>query len=142
MYTSIMTINIIKLLLSIFLIWVSVYDIKNRKIENLVHIVIIFAAFSVTEIFIGERITGLIFCFLPAGTASFTTGKIGMGDAKLAAAFGFVLGVYRGLASLIAGLLLFVIITSVYTFMKKKKIRSYPLAPYLSAGFLLFLYLN
>lgn len=133
---------IIKLLFSIFLVWVSVYDIKNRKIENLVHIVVIFAAFSLTEIIIAERIAGLVFCFLPVGTTSFTTGKIGMGDAKLSAAFGFVLGVYQGLASLIAGLLLSLIITSIYSFLKKKKITSYPLAPYLCAGFLLFLYLN
>jgi Flp pilus assembly protein protease CpaA len=132
---------IFKIFVSIFLVWVSVHDIKHRRIENFVHIVIVCAAFFLTEISIIERAIGLIFCFIPIGFVSIATDKIGMGDAKLSAAFGFVLGVYKGLTCLILGLLLMTIISGIYLLIIRKN-KFVPIAPYLCTGFLIFIFLN
>ena len=127
--------------LLLFLIWVSVHDIRRHKIENYTHLVIIIAAFFINDLTIAERIFGCIFCLLPFLTANILSGnKIGMGDVKLMGAFGFVIGGFGGLTAAIAGLSLMLLTVGVYQKVKNQN-KAVPLAPFLCGGFALCLLL-
>ena len=60
---------------------------------------------------------------------------IGGADVKLSAACAFMLGIWKGFAGLIAGLTLGIIVNLIIQ-MRKNKVESFPLIPYLAAGFM------
>ena len=137
--------------LLLLLIWVSVHDIRTHKIENVVHVIVIIAAFFVNDLPLGQRIFGLVFCFIPFLICNIISGnKIGMGDVKLVSAFGFVLGVYGGFASAVISLTAMVLSVGSWQKLKKQdlqdlqklKDKAVPLAPFLCGGFVLILLLS
>ena len=140
-----MTAIIASFALLLLLIWVSVHDIRTHKIENVVHVLVIIAAFFVNDLPLGQRALGLAFCFIPFLICNIISGnKIGMGDVKLVSAFGFVLGVYGGFVSAVIGLTVMVLSVSAYQKLKKQdlKNKAIPLAPFLCGGFALILLLS
>jgi leader peptidase (prepilin peptidase)/N-methyltransferase len=127
--------------LFLFLIWVSVHDIRTHKIENFSHLIIIIAAFFINDLNIAERILGCVISLFPLLTANIASrNKLGMGDVKLVGAFGFVLGVYGGITAAVAGLCLMLLTAGVYQKIKKQN-KAVPLAPFLCGGFVLCLLL-
>ena len=131
--------------LLLFLIWVSIHDIRTHRIENYTHLLIVIAAFFINNLTLAERIAGCVICFIPFIIANILSGnKIGMGDVKLVGAFGFVLGVYGGLTASIAGLCLMLLTAGIYQKVKKvkKQNKAVPLAPFLCGGFALVLLLQ
>ena len=130
------------LVLFLLLVWVSVHDIRTRKIENYVHPLIMAAGFFVNNLSVTERLAGALICFVPLIIANILSKNgFGMGDVKLAGAFGFVLGAYGGLTAVITGLSLMLLTAGVYQKHKKTK-KAVPLAPFLCGGFALNLILS
>ena len=128
--------------LLLFLIWVSIHDIRTHKIENYTHLTIIMLAFFINDLTIAERIFSGLFCPLPFLTANILSGnKLGMGDVKLVTAFGFVIGAYGGLTAAITGLCLMLLTTGIKQKIKKQN-KAVPLAPYLCGGFVIILILT
>jgi len=126
--------------LLLFLTWVSVHDIKTHKIENYTHLIIVAASLFINGLTVAERVTGLVFCFTPFMVANILSGnKIGMGDVKLAGAFGFALGAYGGLTAAVAGLAVMVITAGITQKIRKQNKpaarRAIALAPFLCGGF-------
>ena len=125
--------------LFLLLVWVSVHDLKTRKIENYVHPFIMAAGFLINNLTVTERLAGAVICFVPLLIVStLSKNGFGMGDVKLAGAFGFVLGVNGGLFAVIAGLSLMLLTAGVYQLCLKIK-KAVPLAPFLCGGFALIL---
>ena len=117
----------------LILIYASLIDIKTKTIPDKVHIAIILIGI------IGAGITKLIAALIIPIPFIITTlikgNGIGGGDIKFMAANGFLLGMRGGFAGSIIGLLLAVVVNTVYYKVKKKdKGISFPLAPYLSTG--------
>lgn len=124
------------LILVITMACASVYDIKARLVDDRA-CWIIFAAGLITvspASFLGGLLAGIPF-YLGAGF-----GKNGAGDIWIAAAVGFVLGPSRT----IAGLTLFLAAYGAYIFYaaikalirKTPMVKSCPLVPFITAGFL------
>jgi Flp pilus assembly protein protease CpaA len=132
--------HIVTAALLIFLIWVSYHDLRHYEIKPFVHPVVMAMSFFVTDLTPVERLIGGAVCFLPVFTAAVITGGgIGGGDAKLLFAFGFTLGAARGTAAMLLGLI-FHVVCHIPDIAGKKKIKR-ALAPWLSAGFAVFLFL-
>lgn len=114
--------------LIIYLTGISKKDIELREISNCAPIIVIMASPFLNDIPIVERLIG--FCgigiFLLA--ANLLTNGFGMGDVKLCAAFGFLLGAIAECAALVAAL------TAAVIFAKIKKYESLPLAPFLCSA--------
>jgi len=129
----------VTLALFLLLVWVSVHDLRTRKIENYVHPFIMDAGFFINNLTVTGRLAGAVICFVPLLVANILSKNgFGMGDVKLAGAFGFVLGVNGGLFAVIAGLSLMLLTAGVYQLCLKIK-KAVPLAPFLCGGFALIL---
>ena len=124
------------IILSLAFIISSFQDIKTRECDDSIHIVILIAAF------IGADMTSLV-CNLCAAAFVFafliipvliTKKTVGGADIKIATVCTFMLGLQRGLAGLIFGLTLAVIINLIKQRENKKE--GFPLIPYLAAGFM------
>jgi leader peptidase (prepilin peptidase)/N-methyltransferase len=86
--------TVITTALFLLLVWVSVHDLRTRKIENYVHPMIMAMGFFINSLTVTERLAGAVICFVPLLIANILSKNgFGMGDVKLAGAFGFVLGV-------------------------------------------------
>jgi prepilin signal peptidase PulO-like enzyme (type II secretory pathway) len=121
--------------LFLFLIWLSAHDIKTHKIENYTHLIIAAASLFINSLTVAQRLTGLVFCFTPFVVANILSdNKIGMGDVKLAGAFGFALGAYGGLTAAAAGLAVMLLTAGTVQKIKKQN-KPIPLAPFLCGGF-------
>lgn len=78
--------------LVIYLFGISVRDIRYREILNITPLVLIMAAPFLTNIPFSDRVIGLTAVFIPLLLVNLLTNGFGMGDVKLCAAFGFMLG--------------------------------------------------
>ena len=114
--------------LIIYFFRISVRDIKCRKISNCAPVILIMAAPFVSVIPLSQRIIGLVAIFIPMFAVNILTNGFGMGDVKLCAAFGFVLGTFAGYAALALALSAAVIAGKI----TNKK--SLPLAPFICAS--------
>lgn len=78
--------------LVIYLFGISVRDVKYREISNGAPVILIMASPFLTVISFSDRMIGLIAVFIPLLLVNLLTNGFGMGDVKLCAAFGFMLG--------------------------------------------------
>ncbi len=125
------------LLLNIFL-FASVCDIKERKVEDYVPIMLLIIGFinvSPTVLFSRAMAFAISFALMFI-IAIISNNKIGGADVKFIPACFFILGAAKGLFGLITGLFLAIIGTLIRNKVKKSEDKTLPLIPYLSAGFL------
>jgi leader peptidase (prepilin peptidase)/N-methyltransferase len=107
----------------------SVEDIRSRTIPDEICIVICLTGLiGFSPVKLWGLLLGLPFLI----SALIYNGGIGGGDVKLAAASGLVLGFPNGVLGVGIGFSLLL----AYHFMRKKPKKSYPLAPFLSLGFM------
>ena len=122
------------------LIFASVCDIKERRVEDFVSIMILLIGLvnvQNTEVIFGRTMAFAIAFIFMLAAAIISGNKIGGADVKFIPACIFVLGAGRGIFGLITGLLFAVIGTLVRNKIKKSEDKTLPLIPYLSAGFLI-----
>lgn len=125
------------LILGIFL-FASVCDIKERKVEDYVPIMLMLIGFinvSPTVLFSRAMAFAISFALIFV-IAIISNNKIGGADVKFIPACFFVLGAGRGAFGLILGLLFAEIGTLIRNKIRKSEDKTLPLIPYLSAGFL------
>lgn len=120
------------------LLYASLCDVQTRRVRDTVSVMIFISGFislSLSEVF-----THFIGAFLVGGImfvcAMFSKNRLGGADVKITAASVFVLGMWNGIAGLVIGLILSVIVTPIINRKKKLKEMSLPLVPYLSIGFM------
>lgn len=106
----------------------SAEDIRSRTIPDQIS-VLIFVTGLIQ--FSPARLLGLLLGLPFIVPAIICGGKIGGGDIKLTVASGFVLGLPAGTVGLIIGLSLLL----AYHLLRKASEQAYPLAPFLSLGF-------
>ncbi|MCM1365461.1 MAG: A24 family peptidase [Faecalibacterium sp.] len=126
------------LILAVFL-FSSVCDIKERKVEDYVPIMLLLIGLiniSPTILF-NRAMTFAISFALMFVIAVISNNKIGGADVKFIAANTFVLGMSRGVLGLIIGLILSVVGTAIRNKRTKTNDKTLPLIPYLSAGYLI-----
>ncbi len=114
--------------LIIYFSGISIQDIKRREISNSAPIILIMASPFITDIPLVESILGLIAVFVPLFIANITTNGFGMGDVKLCAAFGFVLGALAEYAAIALALSAAIFVGKI----TNKK--SLPLAPFICSA--------
>jgi len=116
------------------LLVISFHDIKTRTIPDCFNGLV---ALTMLVCFNPFHIFGLLTA-LPFLIAAICTGGMGGGDIKLMAACGMVLGFSYGMLAEVIGLFLLLCYYAVYylvrTIRKKGIEKSFPLAPFLSAG--------
>lgn len=126
------------ILFCLILLYCSYSDIKTREVSNYLSVMIVLTAF------IGREITDMPLMLLATVLITLPMllivilckGKaIGGADVKLSAACAFLLGITKGYAGLIVGLM-FGIIINIVIQMKENKAEGFPLVPYLAAGFM------
>lgn len=125
------------LLFGVFL-FASVCDIKERKVEDYVPIMLILIGFiniSPTVLFSRAMAFAISFALMFV-IAVISNNKIGGADVKFVPACFFILGATKGIFGLIIGLLFAVIGTLIRNKVKKSNDKTLPLIPYISAGFL------
>ena len=123
----------------------SISDIRTREVDNYLSVMVIITAFiGICRGDLLSMITGALLVPLPLLiTAIIKPGKMGGADIKLMAASAFLLGVTKGMAAMIAGLVLAVVCTLLVRLIRKKNVKdSLPLIPYLSAGCFLAYLIN
>lgn len=120
------------------LLYASLCDIQTRRVKDVVSVMIFISGFI--SISLSEMLTHTIGAFLVGGImfvcALFSKNRLGGADVKITAASVFVLGMWNGIAGLVIGLILSVIVTPIINRKKKLKEMSLPLVPYLSIGFM------
>ncbi len=125
-------------LLCLVLVYCSFSDLKSREVDDYLHLMVLLTAFIGVEIAqiptmllsaILLTIPTMMVCILCKGRT------IGGADIKLTAACGFLLGLWKGSFGLTLGLLLGIIVNFLIQ-LKKDKVESFPLVPYLAAGFM------
>jgi len=122
----------------LILVFSSYSDIKTRESDDYLAVMIALTAF------IGIKVSDIPAMFLSAVLITLPMllivivckGKaVGGADVKLSAACAFLLGVTKGFAGLIAGLTIGIIVNLIIQ-TRKNKAESFPLIPYLAAGFM------
>ncbi len=104
-------------------------DLKYQKVFTHIHIALLLVGmFNVNVL----SVIGYITAFLPFLIVALK-GGIGGGDVKFAGMCGFVMQGINGLAGLILGLLIALLIVPIIQKIKHKK-EPFPLIPYLSIG--------
>lgn len=111
--------------LVIYFSGISAQDIKYRKISNCAPIILMMSAPFVCEISFSQQIIGLAAVFIPLFAINVITDGFGMGDVKLCAAFGFVIGAFAEYVALALALTTAIIIGKI------TNIKSLPLAPFI-----------
>ena len=104
-------------LFSLILAFASYEDIKTRECDDCIHLMILIAAFigaSFADL-PGMLFSALFVCGIMLFTVVFAGSNIGGADIKLAAACSFLLGLRRGIAGLLIGMLLAVIFNQAST---------------------------
>ena len=124
------------IILSLVLAFCSYSDIKTRECDDYPYLMIVIAAFIGTEL---TALPGMILSGLTVGLMMYAAmflmkAVVNGADLKLAAACAFLLGFWNGIAGLIAGLLVAVIVNLIK--LKNKK-DGFPLIPYLAIGFMM-----
>lgn len=122
----------------LILVFSSYSDIKIRESDDYLAVMIVLTAFIGIEISdIPGMILSAVLITLPMIlVVIICNGKaIGGADVKLSAACAFLLGITKGFAGLIAGLTIGIIVNIIIQ-TRKNKAESFPLIPYLAAGFM------
>jgi leader peptidase (prepilin peptidase)/N-methyltransferase len=118
------------------LVAASVSDIRKQLIPDCVCIGI---ALTGLLTLMPEKLLGLVTAVLIFGIALWLGGLDG-GDIKYTAAVGLVLGLQKSMAGIILGFTFMLMFHAMYTLIQKARggdvRKSYPLAPFLSLGFL------
>ena len=115
-------------LVAIYLLGKSRLDIRRHEISNFAPVVLILASPFISTTPTVERMVGLFGLFLPLMAVNFLTNGFGMGDVKLCAAFGWVLGAFTGYCSLAVALTVAVVVGKI------TNNKLLPLAPFLSGA--------
>lgn len=126
------------LILAVFL-FASVCDIKERKVEDYVSLMLLLIGFinvSPTALF-GRSMAFAISFALMFVIAIILNNKLGGADVKFIPACFFIFGAAKGMFGLMIGLVLSVIGTGIRNKAKKSEDKTLPLIPYLSVGFLI-----
>ena len=125
------------IIFTLILVLSSYSDIRTRECDDYLSVITVVAAFIGTELsaLSGMLVTGLIVMGIMLGAAVFCKSGIGGADIKLSAACTFLLGFERGITGLCIGLLAAIIVNLIKC-KGKSKSKSFPLIPYLAAGFL------
>lgn len=124
------------LIYSTILLWAANTDIHTHHASDCCSAMIAISALIGTEAKdLPVMLGGAVFCFLPQILVNMILPDraVGGADIKISTACGFLLGITRGAAGLIAGLV-FSVICSLIT--RKQKNEKLPLIPYLAAGFI------
>ena len=135
--------------LAVFLVGISVHDIRQHIIKNnvllwmlpfaagraVVNSIIAISGGAVWYHPILSHIGGAIFAFLLFLIVAMIFGGIGGGDIKLAGALGLAVGLFEIVTALILGLVAASIAALIQSYIYKTRHIYTPLAPFLSAGF-------
>lgn len=124
------------IILSLVLAFCSYSDIKTRECDDYPYLMIVIAAFIGTELTAlpGMILSGLVVGLMMFAAMIFMRAVVNGADLKLAATCAFLLGFWNGIAGLLAGLLVAVIVNLIK--LKNKK-DGFPLIPYLAIGFMM-----
>ena len=128
------------MVLCLALLYASAADIRTREVPDCVPVTIAVAGLiGRTPEEIPLMILAAVAVTIPQlAAAVMKPGSYGGADIKIMASGAFLLGLSRGLAAIIAGLLLAVVCTALVRKIRKQTMKaSFALAPYLSAGILL-----
>ena len=115
-------------LLCVYFFGISRQDVQRREISNCAPVVLILASPFVSTVPFPERILGLFGLLIPLAAVSIITNGFGMGDVKLCAAFGWVLGAFTEYCSLAVALTAAVVVGKI------TNNKLLPLAPFLSGA--------
>lgn len=121
-------------------ILISIVDIREKKIPDIL-LLIGFTGFIITKIFLNKEVSGLLILDTAVGFFSIfclwflTKGGIGLGDAKLAALIGFILGMFFWWIALFIASLTGLFVGAFLILGKKiEKKDPIPFAPFLAIG--------
>ena len=126
------------IILLALLLYASVMDIKTREVPDSVSVMLLILGLvdvSIKEI--PQMLLGMVLVFMPQLISALINPSKALGgaDIKLSSAAAFLLGVQRGLFTLIVGLTLAVIaMPIIMNFRKLPKYQPFPLIPFLSVG--------
>lgn len=115
-------------LMVIYLFGISMQDIYWRRISNFAPIILIMASPFISSTPLLERLIGLFGLLIPLIAVNLLTDGFGMGDVKLCAAFGWILGAYIEYCALAVALIGAVAVGKI------RNSKSLPLAPFLSGA--------
>lgn len=120
------------------LLYASAKDIKTREVSDSIPIMLLILGLVDTDIArLTSMLLGMILVFLPQFISALInpSKSLGGADIKLSSAAAFLLGVQRGLFTLIVGLTLAVIAMPIIRKIRKlPKDQPFPLIPFLSIG--------
>lgn len=105
-------------------------DIKTRQVPDRYSVAVFMLALFFPDT---KRLWGIL-CTCPLLIAALMTGDIGGADIKIMGAAGMVLGIERGTAALIIGLLCLLIFHAGRVPFLRSSRQSYPLVPFLAIG--------
>jgi leader peptidase (prepilin peptidase)/N-methyltransferase len=122
------------------LLVISIVDIKTRKIPDLL-VLGGFVIFFCTKIFLNKDLSFWLILDTAVGFLSIfclwllTKGGIGLGDAKLSALLGFLLGIYHWVIALLVASVTGLLVCAVLLILKKiERKQGIPFAPFLAIG--------
>lgn len=115
-------------LMVIYLFGISMQDIRWRRISNFAPMILIMASPFISSTSLLERVIGLFGLMIPLTAVNLLTNGFGMGDVKLCAAYGWMLGAYAGYCALAAALIGTVAVGKI------TKNKSLPLAPFINGA--------
>lgn len=122
----------------LILLFASYSDIKTREADDYLHVMIALTAFIGRDVSdISGMMLSAVLITLPMLLVSIICkGRaIGGADIKLSAACAFLLGIERGVAGIVLGLTLGIIVNLIIQTRKNKE-EGFPLIPYLASGFM------
>jgi len=127
-------------LIAMLLLAIAVIDFKTMTIpDSLLVVLAVIALLNIIfihNITITERLIGLVCVSIPMLLLEITLGAFGMGDIKLMAVAGFLLGWQNTLLAMFIGIILAGIVGIRILIVKKGKEKKMPFGPYLSIGIL------
>ncbi|MCM1364985.1 MAG: A24 family peptidase [Faecalibacterium sp.] len=128
------------LILAVFL-FASVCDIKERKVEDYVPIMLLLIGLiNISPTILFSRAMAFAMSFaLMFVIAVISNNEIGGADVKFIPVCFFILGAAKGTLGLITGLLFSVVGTLIRNKVKKSEDKTLPLIPYLSVGYIIAL---
>lgn len=119
----------------------SLWDLQKRIIPDTI---CVFIALTGLFTFEPNRLLG-VFAAVPFLLTALIWDGMGGGDIKLMAAAGLVLGLQKSMAAMIIGLTAMLVFHTIYTLFQRLRGRdapkAYPLAPFLSLGYLAAYYM-
>ena len=129
------------MILALILLYASMSDIKTHTVPDFISamlLILAFIDFDISNIY--SMVMGALLVFIPQFSFAVIYPKrcFGGADLKISTTLAFILGTDKGVFALIFGLLLAVIITSLYRkICIKDQAEAFPMIPFLSIGALL-----